>query len=92
MNIAKLFRPLVVLLVLAATFGAQAQSAQITVGLPASPPLVQVQPGVQVVEGSPDEVFFNGAGTGAVAEVPGTERVRRRISLRWWNPTTYPEP
>ena len=32
----------------------------IDLGLPAAPPLVAVQPGVQVVEGVPDEVFYSG--------------------------------
>jgi len=32
----------------------------IDIGLPAAPPLVVVQPGVQVVEGFPEEVFVSG--------------------------------
>ena len=39
---------------------AQAQvSLHIDIGLPVAPPLVQVQPGIQVVEGFPEEVFFS---------------------------------
>ena len=39
---------------------AQAQvSLHIDIGLPVAPPLVQVQPGIQVVEGCPEEVFFS---------------------------------
>jgi len=32
----------------------------IELGLPVAPPMVVVQPGVQVVEGVPEEVFFTG--------------------------------
>ena len=32
---------------------------QIDLGLPAAPPLVEVQPGIQVVEGFQEEVFFS---------------------------------
>ncbi|WLT32036.1 hypothetical protein [Geothrix sp. PMB-07] len=40
---------------------AQAQvHVQIELGLPVAPPLVVIQPGVQVVEGFDDEVFFHG--------------------------------
>ena len=39
---------------------AQAQvSLHIDIGLPVAPPLVEVQPGVQVVEGFDGEVFFS---------------------------------
>jgi hypothetical protein len=39
---------------------AQAQvSLHIDIGLPVAPPLVEVQPGIQVVEGFPEEVFFS---------------------------------
>ncbi len=39
---------------------AQAQvSLHINIGLPPAPPLVVVQPGIQVVEGFPEEVFFS---------------------------------
>lgn len=33
---------------------------QIDLGLPLAPPLVEVQPGIQVVEGFREEVFFHG--------------------------------
>jgi len=40
---------------------AQAQvRLSINLGLPVAPPLVQVQPGIQVVEGFGEEVFFSG--------------------------------
>ena len=40
---------------------AQAQvSLRINLGLPVAPPLVYIQPGVQVVEGYGEEVFFYG--------------------------------
>jgi len=40
---------------------AQAQvRLSINIGLPVAPPLVQVQPGIQVVEGFGEEVFFSG--------------------------------
>ncbi len=49
-------------LVLASLFGPVAARAQvgvrIDIGLPAAPPLVVVQPGVKVVEGFNEEVFF----------------------------------
>jgi hypothetical protein len=55
---------LVLCLVLALSFlpaAARAQVAmQIQIGLPVAPPMVVVQPGVQVVENSDDEVFFVG--------------------------------
>ena len=35
-------------------------SLHIELGLPVAPPLVEVQPGIQVVEGFPEEVFFSG--------------------------------
>ena len=35
-------------------------SLHIDIGLPVAPPLVEVQPGIQVVEGFPEEVFFSG--------------------------------
>lgn len=51
--------PLALLLSIAAT-GAQAQVRfQIDIGLPVAPPLVMVEPGIQVVEGFRDEVFFS---------------------------------
>jgi len=42
------------------TSAAAQVGVHIDLGLPASPPLVEVQPGVQIVEGVPDEVFFSG--------------------------------
>jgi hypothetical protein len=47
------------LAVLPATAPAQV-SVQIQLGLPAAPPLVVVQPGIQVVENWDEEVFFTG--------------------------------
>ena len=38
---------------------ARAQAVRIEVGLPAAPPLVVVQPGVQVVENQDEEVFYS---------------------------------
>lgn len=56
-----------------APLAARAQVAvNIQLGLPAAPPLVVVQPGVQVVENQDDEVFFTG----------GWYWVRR--DGRWW--------
>ena len=55
----KLSFSLAALLVLAAP-AAQAQiHVQIELGLPLAPPLVVVAPGIQVVEGFRDEVFFH---------------------------------
>jgi hypothetical protein len=34
-------------------------SFQLSIGIPAAPPLVAVAPGIQVVEGCPEEVFFS---------------------------------
>jgi hypothetical protein len=51
----------VALALLLAPFAARAQvGIHIDIGLPASPPLVVVQPGVQVVEGFREEVFVSG--------------------------------
>jgi hypothetical protein len=42
-------------------FTAQAQvGVHIDLGLPARPQVVEVEPGVRIVEGVPDEVFFSG--------------------------------
>ncbi len=47
-------------LLLLGTATAQAQiNVQIDIGLPPAPPLVVIQPGVQVVEGFQEEVFFD---------------------------------
>jgi hypothetical protein len=55
----KLSLPLAGMLLLL-PFPAQAQvHVQLNIGLPVAPPLVQVSPGIQVVEGFPEEVFFN---------------------------------
>ena len=51
--------PLGILLLLAPAFAHAQVSLHIDIGLPVAPPLVEVQPGIQVVEGYPDEVFFN---------------------------------
>jgi hypothetical protein len=51
--------PLAILLTMGAP-GAQAQvRLRIDLGLPVAPPLVVIQPGVQVVEGFGEEVFFH---------------------------------
>lgn len=50
---------LVLLTCLALPFAAKAQvSVGIQIGLPVAPPLVVIQPGIQVVENYPEEVFF----------------------------------
>ena len=46
------------LLPLACSFASAQVSLHIDIGLPVAPPLVEVQPGVQVVEGFDGEVFF----------------------------------
>ena len=47
-------------LLLLSPAAAQAQvRLQIDIGLPPAPPLVEVQPGIQVVEGFGEEVFFS---------------------------------
>ena len=56
----KTLLPLAFLLALGST-AAQAQvSLHIDIGLPVAPTLVVVQPGIQVVEGFGEEVFFSG--------------------------------
>jgi len=50
---------ILLLLLLAPAFAHAQVSLHIDIGLPVAPPLVEVQPGIQVVEGYPDEVFFN---------------------------------
>lgn len=49
------------LLLVAGASSVRAQvRVQIELGLPVAPPLVVIQPGLQVVEGFDDEVFFHG--------------------------------
>ncbi|MBP1627160.1 MAG: hypothetical protein H6Q00_1635 [Holophagaceae bacterium] len=55
----RLILPLACLMVLAATPAKAQVSVHIDLGLPIAPPLVVIQPGVQVVEGFHDEVFFS---------------------------------
>ena len=50
--------PLVVLLALGAPAARAQVSLHIELGLPVAPPLVVVSPGIQVVEGFGEEVFF----------------------------------
>ena len=51
--------PLAILVLLGAS-SAQAQvRLQVEIGLPVAPPLVMIQPGIQVVEGFREEVFFH---------------------------------
>ena len=50
---------ILLLLLLAPAFAHAQVSLHIDIGLPVAPPLVEVQPGIQVVEGYTDEVFFN---------------------------------
>jgi hypothetical protein len=51
--------PLALLLSMAATSARAQVRFQIDIGLPVAPPLVMVEPGIQVVEGFRDEVFFS---------------------------------
>jgi hypothetical protein len=46
-------------LFLAPAFASAQVSLHIDIGLPPAPPLVEVRPGIQVVEGFDGEVFFN---------------------------------
>jgi len=55
----KLILPIACVIVIGSAPARAQISLHIDIGLPAAPPLVQVQPGVQVVEGFHDEVFFN---------------------------------
>ena len=52
--------PLVFVLALGSTAARAQVSLHIDLGLPVAPPLVMVSPGVQVVEGFGEEVFFSG--------------------------------
>jgi len=51
--------PLAILLTLAASMAQAGVDVHIDLNLPAAPPLVLVRPGIQVVEGFPEEVFFH---------------------------------
>ena len=51
--------PLVCLLILSPSLVRAQVQIHIDLGLPVAPPLVVVQPGIQVVEGLPEEVFFH---------------------------------
>lgn len=50
--------PLALLLVLCPSLAQAKVNVHINIGLPLVPPLVVVQPGIQVVEGFPEEVFL----------------------------------
>lgn len=56
----KMLIPLAFLLALGSTAARAQVSLHIDIGLPVAPPLVMVQPGIQVVEGFGEEVFFSG--------------------------------
>ena len=55
----KLTLPLACLLILSPSIARAQVQIHIDLGLPVAPPLVVVQPGIQVVEGLPEEVFFH---------------------------------
>jgi hypothetical protein len=54
--------PIALVLALAAAPARAGVSVSISIGLPVAPPLVAVAPGISVVEGFPDEVFFYDGG------------------------------
>ena len=54
--------PIALVLALAAGPARAGVSVSINIGLPVAPPLVAVAPGISVVEGWPDEVFFYDSG------------------------------
>jgi hypothetical protein len=56
----KLVLPVAVFLALSPLVASAQVSVGISIGLPVAPPLVVVQPGIQVVEGFHEEVFFQG--------------------------------
>jgi len=74
-----------------APMAAQAQvSLHLDIGLPVAPPLVQVQPGIQVVEGFHDEVFFS-AGWYWCRRPDGWYRARGpRASFDWVDRRSVP--
>jgi hypothetical protein len=51
--------PLVFLVLLCPAVARAQVGIRIELGLPVAPPLVEIQPGIQVVEGFPEEVFFH---------------------------------
>ena len=51
--------PLAILLSLCAATARAQVGVRIELGLPVAPPLVMIQPGIQVVEGFQEEVFFH---------------------------------
>jgi len=56
----KILLPLAILLTLGASPARAGVNISISLGLPVAPPLVVVAPGIQVVEGFGEEVFFQG--------------------------------
>jgi hypothetical protein len=55
----KYILPIAILLSLGATPARAQVGVRIELGLPVAPPLVEIQPGIQVVEGFGEEVFFS---------------------------------
>jgi len=87
----KLSLPLMALLLLAQPASAQVH-VQIDIGLPVAPPLVEVQPGIQVVEGFPEEVFFH-AGWYWCRRPDGWYRARTpRARFEWVEARWVPRP
>ena len=80
--------PLALLITLGAAPAHAGVSIHLNIGLPPAPPLVEVQPGLQVVEGFPEEVFFS-AGYYWCRRPEGWYRARSprdrfdRIDARW---------
>ncbi len=86
-------RALLVALLVAAAAPATAQvHVDIRIPLPVSPPLVVVQPGVEVVEGFDDEVFFSG-GWFWLRRGPAWYRSRSPgAAFVWVEPRVVPAP
>lgn len=55
-------QPIALALTLAAAPARAGVNFSISIGLPVAPPLVEVEPGIRVVEGFPEEVFFYDGG------------------------------
>ncbi len=84
--------PFALLLVLSSATARAGVSLHIDIGLPAAPPLVEVQPGIQVVAGFPEEVFFS-AGWYWCRRPDGWSRARSpRSRFDWVDMSMVPRP
>ena len=86
----RLLLPLACVLALWPSAAQAGVSLHIDIGLPVAPPLVEVQPGIQVVEGFPEEVFFSGGWYWCRGRTAGTAPPPRGPGLTGWTGASSP--